>query len=90
MNVIGFVFHVSAVVVAAVPLIAPDSRGHQSHRGRKGVRNRFCMFSPKRFLTPFPSDTFSFPFSFLVAAGFDRSDIRISWLGRKRLQFVFG
>lgn len=25
----------------------------------------------------------------LVAAGFDRSDIRIPWLGRKRLQFVF-
>jgi transposase len=26
----------------------------------------------------------------LVAAGFDRSDIRIPWLGRKRLKFVFG
>ncbi len=26
----------------------------------------------------------------LVAAGFGRSDIRIPWLGRKRLQFVFG
>jgi len=26
----------------------------------------------------------------LVAAGFDRSDIRIPWLGGKRLQFVFG
>jgi hypothetical protein len=26
----------------------------------------------------------------LVAAGFDRSDMRIPWLGRKRLQFVFG
>jgi hypothetical protein len=27
---------------------------------------------------------------FLLAAGFDRTDIPIPWLGRKRLQFIFG
>ena len=26
----------------------------------------------------------------LVAAGFDKTDIRIPWLGNKRLQFQFG
>ena len=26
----------------------------------------------------------------LVAAGFDKIDIRIPWLGNKRLQFLFG
>ena len=26
----------------------------------------------------------------LVAAGFDKTDIRIPWLGNKRLQFLFG
>ena len=27
---------------------------------------------------------------FLVAAGFDTTDIRIPWLGNRRLQFQFG
>jgi hypothetical protein len=26
----------------------------------------------------------------LIAAGFDRTDVRVPWLGRKRLQFIFG
>ena len=26
----------------------------------------------------------------LIAAGFDKTDIRIPWLGNKRLQFLFG
>lgn len=26
----------------------------------------------------------------LLAAGFDRTDVRVPWMGRKRLQFVFG
>ena len=27
---------------------------------------------------------------FLIAAGFDQTDIPIPWLGRKNLQFIFG
>jgi hypothetical protein len=27
---------------------------------------------------------------FLIASGFDQTDITIPWLGRKNLQFIFG
>jgi hypothetical protein len=26
----------------------------------------------------------------LIAAGFDKGDIKIPWLGRKRIRFIFG